>query len=40
MYYFGHGVPQDFLQAHMFWNLAAANCIETAAENRRIVAKK
>ncbi len=23
MYYFGHGVPQDYVQAHMWYSLAA-----------------
>ena len=24
MYYNGRGVPQDYVQAHMWWNLAAS----------------
>jgi len=30
MYYFGWGVPQDYVQAHMWYNLAAAQGQEDA----------
>ena len=38
MYYEGQGVPQDYVQAHMWFNLAAASGKENAAENRDIAA--
>jgi TPR repeat protein len=34
MYYNGRGVPQDYVQAHMWWNLAAAVGHKDAAYNR------
>jgi TPR repeat protein len=37
MYYKGHGV-QDYVRAHMWWNIAASQGEEGAAENRDIVA--
>ena len=38
MYDNGEGVPQDYVYAHMWLNLAASNGGETAAKNRDIVA--
>ena len=35
----GKGVLADFVMAHMWFNIAAANGIENGAENREIVAK-
>ncbi len=35
----GEGVPQDFVQAHMWFNLAGAQGRIQAAKNRDIVAK-
>ena len=39
----GHGVPQDFVQAHLWYNLAAARqwgeAIELAVKYRDIVAR-
>ena len=40
MYNRGLGVLQDYLRAHMWFNLAASNGAEKATENRDIVAKK
>ena len=40
MYANGQGVPQDYVMAHMLWNVAAANGHKEATENREIVAKK
>ncbi len=44
MYHTGQGVPQDYVQAHMWYNLAAAGLPpgegrDSAAKNRDIVAK-
>jgi hypothetical protein len=39
MYYFGKGVPQDYVEGHLWWNLAAAQGDEDAAKNRDIVAR-
>ncbi len=36
----GHGVPQDYVQAHMWFNLTAARGDKLAKENRDIVAKQ
>ena len=33
-------MPQDYVQAHMWWNLAATHGNKTAVKNRDIVAKK
>jgi TPR repeat protein len=38
MYDNGYGVPQDYVQAHMWWNLAAAQGDEDAIGNRDIIA--
>jgi TPR repeat protein len=40
MYYNGRGVPQDYVQAHMWWNLAAAAGQKNAAKNRDIIARQ
>jgi TPR repeat protein len=39
MYYSGNGVPQDYIQAHMWLNLAASEGNETASQDREILAK-
>ena len=39
MYAIGHGVPQDYMEAYMWWNLAAAQGNGEAREKRDIVAK-
>ena len=45
MYHYGRGVPQDYVQSHMWYNLAAAGLLpgedrDSAAENRDFVAKQ
>ena len=40
MYYNGYGVPQDYVQAHVWWNLAAAQGYEISREARDLVAAK
>ena len=40
MYLNGQGVPQDFVAAHAWFNVAAANGDSRAAKNRDIVASK
>ena len=40
MYYNGQGVLADFVIAHMWFNIAAANGNEIGTENRDVVAKK
>ncbi len=40
MYGDGEGVPQDYVQAHLWFNLAAAQGQEQAKKNRDIVAEK
>jgi len=40
MYATGKGVPQDYIHAHMWWNIAASSGYEVAAENRDILARK
>ncbi len=40
MYANGEGVPEDFIQAHMWFNLAAAQGNELGRENRDIVAER
>ena len=40
MYRHGHGVTQDYVQAHMWFNLAAAQGNKQAVKNRDIVAKR
>ena len=44
LYYHGQGVPQDYVQAHIWFNLSAAGLppgkdLDSAAENRDNVAK-
>ena len=39
MYGNGQGVPQDYLLAHMWYNISSANGNENGAKNRSIVAK-
>ena len=39
MYEKGQGVPQDYVLAHMWLNLAAAQGIEIAGEIRNLLAK-
>jgi hypothetical protein len=34
MYGMGYGVPQDFVQAHTWYNLAGASGIDVAMDNR------
>ena len=36
----GRGVPQDYVQAHMWWNLAAVKGNTDAIKNRDVVAAK
>ena len=40
MYFTGRGVPQDYVQAHMWFNLSAAQGDADATKNRDIVAAK
>ncbi len=40
MYDNGQGVPQDYVRAHMWWNLTASTGDEDAIKNRDIVAKQ
>ena len=40
MYGEGKGVPQDYVRAHMWWNLAAAKGNAVAVKNRDKVAAK
>ena len=40
MYAKGQGVPQDYVQAQMWWNLAAVSGKEKAIKGRDIVAKE
>lgn len=39
MYDNGEGVPEDFVRAHMWFNLAAANGDTTAKENKDLIAQ-
>jgi len=39
MYYKGQGLTQDYVQAHMWWNLSAAQGEPGAAKNRDLVAR-
>ena len=38
MYDYGHGLPQDYVRAHMWYNLGGANGSENGTKNRDIVA--
>ena len=40
MYANGQGVPQDYVQAHKWWNLNAASGNADAVKNRDLVASK
>ncbi len=40
MYDEGQGVPQDYTQAHMWYNLSAAKDNKIARKNRHILAKQ
>ena len=40
MYANGQGVPQDYVSAHMWWNLSGSNGHKSAVKNRNIVEKK
>ncbi len=40
MYHFGQGVQPDYVSAHMWINLAAAQGYENAQEKRDFVAKR
>ena len=40
MYGKGLGVPQDYVSAHMWWNLSSSNGYKDAVKNRNIVEKK
>ena len=40
MYAMGWGVQQDYVAAHMWFNLAAAGGLKSAATNRELVAAK
>ena len=40
MYAQGQGVVQDYVMAHMYWNIAAVSGDKSAIENRGIVEKK
>ncbi len=37
---YGEGMPQDYVQAHMWFNLAAANESEEGRENRDMLAEQ
>ena len=40
MYVNGQGVPQDYVSAHMWWNLSGSNGHKDAVKERNIVEKK
>jgi TPR repeat protein len=40
MYANGEGVPQDYVYAHMWWNIAASSGNKKASENRDKVAER
>ena len=40
MYAKGQGVPQDYVLAHMWWNISGSNGYKDAVTNRNIVEKK
>ena len=40
MYANGHGVPQNFLLAHMWFNLASAGGAADGGKNRDLIAAK
>lgn len=39
MYYYGRGVPQDYVEAHKWYILAAANYPASETESRNMAAK-
>jgi hypothetical protein len=39
MYVDGHGAPQDYVRAHMWFNLSAAQGLEIAAQIRNKIAE-
>ena len=39
MYADGHGIRQDYVKAHMWWNLAAAQGNKEAREKRDMVSQ-
>jgi TPR repeat protein len=40
MYAIGQGVPQDYVLAHMWWNIAGSKGSKDATKNRNIVKNK
>ena len=40
MYEYGQGVPQDYIRAHMWYNIAASSGDKNASKNRDILAKR
>ena len=40
MYYNGHGVPQENIYAHVWFNIAASNGSDMMAGNRNIVVER
>jgi TPR repeat protein len=40
MYLNGTGVPQDYVQAHKWFNISGSNGLEPGRENRELVAEK
>ena len=40
LYHYGHGVPQDFVQSHKWYNLAAATGYKDAATARDALAEQ
>ena len=40
LYFTGQGVVQDYVRAHMWWNLAAVTGDSVPVENRDIAAKR
>jgi TPR repeat protein len=40
MYYNGRGVLQDYVYAHMWWNIAASSGDKVASKNIETVAKQ
>ncbi|PHS22682.1 MAG: hypothetical protein COA85_11065 [Robiginitomaculum sp.] len=40
LYSFGQGVPQDYIEAHFHFNLAASSGNQTAISNRNNTAEK
>jgi TPR repeat protein len=40
MYEYGQGVPQDYIRAHIWYNIAASSGDKNASKNRDILAKR